>query len=145
MKPKEIIARMESKFKMKISYMKVWDARRKAIEMIFGSYEDSYRLLLCFMEVIRLSQPRTVYNVKVVGNSRFKALFWAFGPSISGWEECRPVLSLDGTFLLGKYRGTLLAAVGSMGIVDYSCWLLQWLNQRATTHGFGSYKTYMIW
>ncbi|KAL0914175.1 hypothetical protein M5K25_017685 [Dendrobium thyrsiflorum] len=115
MKPKEIIARMESKFEMKISYMKAWDARRKAIEMIFGSYEDSYRSLLRFMEVIRLSQPGTVYNVEVVGSSRFKALFWAFGPSISGWEECRPVLSLDGTFLLGKYRGTLLAAVGIDG------------------------------
>ncbi|KAI0497022.1 hypothetical protein KFK09_023350 [Dendrobium nobile] len=47
-----------------------------------------------------------------INGSRFKAIFWAFGPSINGWQHCRPVLSLDGTFLLGKYRGTLLAAVG---------------------------------
>ncbi|PKU70145.1 hypothetical protein MA16_Dca010265 [Dendrobium catenatum] len=54
---------------MKISYMKAWDARRKAIESIFGTYEESYRSLLCFMEVIRLSQPGTVYNVELVGGS----------------------------------------------------------------------------
>ncbi|KAI0507343.1 hypothetical protein KFK09_013465 [Dendrobium nobile] len=112
MKPKEIIARMESKFEMKISYMKAWDARRKAIEAIFGSYEESYRSVLRFMEVLRMSQPGTVYNVDLVGGSRFKAIFWAFSPSINGWQHCRPVLSLDGTFLLGKYCGTLLAAVG---------------------------------
>ncbi|XP_028548500.1 uncharacterized protein LOC114579017, partial [Dendrobium catenatum] len=33
-------------------------------------------------------------------------------PSISGWQHYRPVLSLDGTFLLGKYCDTLLVAVG---------------------------------
>ncbi|KAI0519272.1 hypothetical protein KFK09_006714 [Dendrobium nobile] len=115
MKPKEVIARIESKFEMKISYMKAWDARRKAIESIFGSYEESYRSILRFMEAIRLTQPGTVYNIEMVGGSRFKALFWAFGPSISGWQYCRPVLSLDGTFLLGKYRGTLLVAVGIDG------------------------------
>ncbi|PKU84564.1 hypothetical protein MA16_Dca017951 [Dendrobium catenatum] len=115
MKPKEIVARMESKFDIKISYMKAWDARRKAIEATFGSYEQSYRSLFCFMEALRLSQPGSVYSIHVVAPTRFKGLFWAFGASICGWEHCRPVLSMDGTFLLGKYRGTLLAAVGIDG------------------------------
>ncbi|KAL0922969.1 hypothetical protein M5K25_007004 [Dendrobium thyrsiflorum] len=115
MKLKEIIARMESKFEIKISYMKAWDARRKAIEATFGSYEESYHSLYHFMEVLRLSLPGTVYNIQLSGASRFKGLFWAFGPSNNGWQQCRPVLSLDGTFLLGKFRGTLLAAVGIDG------------------------------
>ncbi|XP_020699115.1 uncharacterized protein LOC110111540 [Dendrobium catenatum] len=106
---------MESKYDIKISYMKAWDARRKAIEATFGSYEQSYYSLFCFMEALRLSQPGTVYNIHVVPTARFKSLFWAFGPSIYGWQHCRPVLSMDGTFLLGKYRGTLLAAVGIDG------------------------------
>ncbi|KAL0917751.1 hypothetical protein M5K25_012837 [Dendrobium thyrsiflorum] len=115
MKLKEIIARMESKFEIKISYMKAWDARRKAIEATFGSYEESYHSLYRFMEVLRLSVPGTVYNIQLSGASRFKGLFWAFGPSSNGWQQCRLVLSLDGTFLLGKFRGTLLAAVGIDG------------------------------
>ncbi|KAH0460569.1 hypothetical protein IEQ34_011232 [Dendrobium chrysotoxum] len=40
-KPREIIARMESKFDIKVSYIKAWDARRKTIQAIFGSYENS--------------------------------------------------------------------------------------------------------
>ncbi|KAI0503807.1 hypothetical protein KFK09_014750 [Dendrobium nobile] len=115
MKLKKIVARMESKFDIKISYMKAWDARRKAIEATFGSYEQSYRSLFCFMEALRLSQSGSVYSIHVVHPTRFKGLSWAFGASICGWEHCRQVLSMDGTFLLGKYRGTLLAAVGIDG------------------------------
>ncbi|KAL0914359.1 hypothetical protein M5K25_014703 [Dendrobium thyrsiflorum] len=54
---------------------------------------------------------RNLHRIEVIGNNRFKSVFWAFGPTIEGWKFCRPVLSLDGMFLLGKYRGTLLAAV----------------------------------
>ncbi|KAL0919975.1 hypothetical protein M5K25_009071 [Dendrobium thyrsiflorum] len=114
-KPREIIARIESKFDIKLSYVKAWDARRKAIQAIFGTYEESYRSLYRFIEATRIAIPGTVYNIQVVGNSRFKSIFWAFGVSITGWQYCRPVLTLDGTFLLGKYRGTLLAAIGLDG------------------------------
>ncbi|KAL0922723.1 hypothetical protein M5K25_006733 [Dendrobium thyrsiflorum] len=114
-KPKEIIARMESKFEIKISYMKAWNAHRKAIEPTFGSYDESYHSLFHFMEALSLSQPGTIYNVQLAGAARFKGLFWAFGPSTHGWQHCRLILSLDGTVLLGKYRGTLLAAVGIDG------------------------------
>lgn len=115
MKPSEIIVRMESKFDIKVPYIKAWDARRKAIKSVFGSYEESYCSLHRMMEAIRIVMPGSVHNIQVVGHNRFKAMFWAFGPSIEGWQFCRPVLTLDGTFLLGKYRGTLLAAVGIYG------------------------------
>ncbi|KAL0920661.1 hypothetical protein M5K25_009812 [Dendrobium thyrsiflorum] len=50
LKPREIIGRMEAKFNIKVSYMKAWDARRKAIKTVFGSWEESYRTLNLFME-----------------------------------------------------------------------------------------------
>ena len=40
----------------------------------------------------------------------FERVFYAFGPSIEGFQHCRPVISIDGTFLYGKYRGKLLIA-----------------------------------
>ncbi|KAL0922962.1 hypothetical protein M5K25_006997 [Dendrobium thyrsiflorum] len=52
-----------------------------------------------------------VYNIQMVGNSHFKGIFWSFSASITGWKCCQPILSLDGTFLLGKYHGTLLVVV----------------------------------
>jgi hypothetical protein len=31
---------------------------------------------------------------------------------MEAFRHCRPVLSIDGTFLIGKYEGTLLIAIG---------------------------------
>ncbi|XP_030942143.1 uncharacterized protein LOC115967226 [Quercus lobata] len=44
------------------------------------------------------------------GCAIFERVFWTFGPSIEGFQHCRPVISIDGTFLYGKYIGTLLIA-----------------------------------
>ncbi|XP_052623600.1 uncharacterized protein LOC111881138 [Lactuca sativa] len=38
--------------------------------------------------------------------------FWAFAPSIKGFHYCRPVISIDGTHLYGKYKGKMLIAMG---------------------------------
>ena len=40
-------------------------------------------------------------------------MFWSFKPSIEGFEHCCTVLSIDGTQLYGKYKGTSLIAMGS--------------------------------
>lgn len=46
------------------------------------------------------------------GDHIFKYLFWAFKPSINGFKSCRPVVSIDATYLYGKYEMTLLIAAG---------------------------------
>ncbi|KAL0907936.1 hypothetical protein M5K25_022393 [Dendrobium thyrsiflorum] len=51
LKPREIIVCIKAKFNIKVSYMKAWDARRKAIKAVFGSWEESYRTMNLFMEV----------------------------------------------------------------------------------------------
>ena len=45
----------------------------------------------------------------------FQRMCWSFKPSIEGFEHCRPVLNIDGTHLYGKYKGTLLIAMGCDG------------------------------
>ncbi|XP_019418538.1 PREDICTED: uncharacterized protein LOC109329318 [Lupinus angustifolius] len=37
-------------------------------------------------------------------------VFWAFKPCIDGFAYCKPIIQVDGTFLTGKYTGTLLIA-----------------------------------
>ncbi|KAI0530716.1 hypothetical protein KFK09_000264 [Dendrobium nobile] len=39
LKPREIIGQIEAKFNIKVAYMKVWDAIRKALKIVFGSLE----------------------------------------------------------------------------------------------------------
>jgi len=45
------------------------------------------------------------------GRQFFWRAFWCFPQSVEAFRHCRPVLSIDGTFLLGKYMGTLLVAI----------------------------------
>ena len=42
----------------------------------------------------------------------FQRVFWLFKPSIEGFQYYRPVMSIDGTHLYGKYKGKLLIAMG---------------------------------
>ena len=45
----------------------------------------------------------------------FHRLFWAFQPCIRGFAYCKPIVQVDGTWLYGKYRGTLLMVVAQDG------------------------------
>ncbi|XP_057746715.1 uncharacterized protein LOC130965983 [Arachis stenosperma] len=41
----------------------------------------------------------------------FHHLFWTFPPCIEAFRHCKPLVSIDGTHLYGKYGGTLLLAI----------------------------------
>jgi hypothetical protein len=42
-------------------------------------------------------------------------VYWCFPQCVEAFKHCRPVISVDGTFLTGKYRGVLLIATGVDG------------------------------
>nr|KYP35771.1 hypothetical protein KK1_043177 [Cajanus cajan] len=42
---------------------------------------------------------------------QFHRVFWTFKPCIHGFKYCKPIVQVDGTFLYGKYKGTLLVFV----------------------------------
>ncbi|XP_025634180.1 uncharacterized protein [Arachis hypogaea] len=45
----------------------------------------------------------------------FHRLFWTFSPCIEPFRHCKPLVSIDGTHLYGKYGGTLLLAIAQDG------------------------------
>ena len=45
------------------------------------------------------------------GRQIFFRAFWCFPQCVEVFRHCRPVLSIDGRFLIGKYQGTLLIAI----------------------------------
>ncbi|XP_015971725.1 uncharacterized protein LOC107495145 [Arachis duranensis] len=45
----------------------------------------------------------------------FHRLFWAFPPCIEAFRHCKPLISIDGTHLYGKYEGTLLVPIAQDG------------------------------
>nr|KAJ0195883.1 hypothetical protein LSAT_V11C700382650 [Lactuca sativa] len=102
------------------SYKKVWTGKQKAIEQLFGNWEESYSVLPKFICVLQKFNPGTIVEWLVsrstnVEPMEFRRVFWAFAPSIKGFVHCRTVISIDGIHLYGKYKGTMMIAMGVDG------------------------------
>ncbi|XP_074377655.1 uncharacterized protein LOC141719173 [Apium graveolens] len=95
--------------------------------------------------------PGTIAEIDVVphseeqGTSVYKRIVWCLKAMMDGWQHARPVISIDGTFLKGRYRGKLLISIGvdsnnhpfplCYGLVDeetYKNW--SWFLQHIRRH-----------
>ena len=118
--PAAIQASVMEKWGYEISYKKALDGKHKAFRHLFGDFSQSYTDLPRLFLAIEQANPGCVVIWKttshsVPNNETFQRVFWAFKPSIEGFANCRPVLSIDGTHLYGKYKGTLLIVMGCDG------------------------------
>jgi len=99
------------------TYNKLWRAREIAIAYLFGSWSGSYALLPQLLNAIILSNPGSkavVYSnpLPCAGVRQFSRAAWAFAPCIQALPYLRPVISIDASFLKGRYKGRLFVAVG---------------------------------
>ena len=144
---------IKNKYNYTPSYRKLWDAKQKAIAMLFGDWDMSYQLLPKWLHAVQTFNPGTW--VKFIGTptgipncAQFDRVFWAFAPSIEGFKHCRPVISIDATFMYGKYKEKLLIATAidgnnqifplAFGIVDEESadtwgWFLACIRNFVTT------------
>ena len=117
-----IITEIHSWMHFKPSYKKAWEAKQKAIAQIWGDWDESYRRLPYLLAAIKHFNPGSVvewdfsydtceYGTMVAPDEKIlKRVFWAYKPSIDSLKFSKPVLQIDGTFLYGKYKHTLLVA-----------------------------------
>ncbi|XP_074318952.1 uncharacterized protein LOC141655804 [Silene latifolia] len=110
-------AAITKEFNFTISYAKAWAAKQKAIADLYGDWEESYAYLPRYLDALKESNPGTVVHfvnksTHIPNCEQFDRVFWAFGPSIKGFPHCRPIITIDGTHLYGKYNGVLLIAMG---------------------------------
>ncbi|XP_028054766.1 uncharacterized protein LOC114258967 [Camellia sinensis] len=115
-----IIEVVKEKFQFTISYKKAWLARTKAVAMVFGGWDESYRRLPRYMAALQAFNPGTVvmwdmipnlHSISIGAEMYMNYVFWAFKPAIEGFKYCRPVICIDSTHLYGKYEGKIIAAV----------------------------------
>ncbi|KAL5575150.1 hypothetical protein UlMin_016849 [Ulmus minor] len=103
---------MKRKFGVDISYSVAWRGRECAYDNLrLGTPEQSYKLLPGYLHMLMATNPGSVVNLEVTDGNKFQYLFIAFAASIHGFSYCRPVISIDATYLKGKYRGVLFTAV----------------------------------
>jgi hypothetical protein len=119
--PKSIILAIEEKFRYHISYGKAYMAKKKVMEMRWGTYEASYDNLSQLLNTIAMLNPGSYYDIKTYnhvsrpGKQVLQRAFLALGPAIAAFKQCRPVICIDGTFLPGKYKETILTVVAADG------------------------------
>jgi len=118
LKIKSIINIAEQIFNYKIKYGKARRAKQRAWKMIYGSWEEAYEKLPSLLAAMKAANPGMHYEYipklnewREDGRQIFFRAFWCFPQSVESFRHCRPVFSIDGTFLLGKYMGTLLVAI----------------------------------
>ncbi|XP_016191902.1 uncharacterized protein LOC107632757 [Arachis ipaensis] len=115
----------EATYGFRPSYRKVWLAKQKAVAQIYDNWEESYADLpqwilgvTCTMEgSVALLKTSPVRVGDQVDEDRvyFHRMFWTFPPCIEAFRHCKPLVSIDGTHLYGKYGGTLLLAIAQDG------------------------------
>ncbi|XP_042012783.1 uncharacterized protein LOC121761225 isoform X1 [Salvia splendens] len=59
-KPSAVRTYIKDKFHVKISYKKAWYARRKAIELVYGGWEGSFRQLPSYLFELQSQNPGTI-------------------------------------------------------------------------------------
>ncbi|XP_058733247.1 uncharacterized protein LOC131604849 [Vicia villosa] len=120
---KTIISHILATYNYTPSYRKIWLVKTKAIKLVYGNWEDSYKQLPRFLSALQIYAPRTVTILETLpaqfpngtclqGNMIFHRLF---RPCVQGFAYCKPILQIDGTWLYEKYKGTLLIAVAQDG------------------------------
>jgi hypothetical protein len=114
---------------VKVSRMKAYRARKKAIDMVDGSFREQYRRLHDYGHEILRSNPHSSVKIQVQPTEQhevpteeayisrpllpsFQRMYMCIDGCKQSFFKCRPFIGLDGCFLKGYYGGMILAAVG---------------------------------
>nr|XP_043614508.1 uncharacterized protein LOC122586586 [Erigeron canadensis] len=116
LKVRQIQAQVKTTFNVDVSYAKAWNARRLAIERLYGTWPSNFDALPKYVAELQRANPDTVVEwlhspTSLSHIHTFKFVFWAFGPTIRAFQRCIPVIFVDGTHLKGNYKGKLLTVV----------------------------------
>ena len=129
--PTALHGKLFEKYKIEIPYMRIFNAREKALDRINGQWNDSFQLLYTFKAEVEMASPGSVVEIdkhtvpfKIKGKSFqkecFRRAFVCFKACWQGFlDGCRPYLAVDATHLTRRWRGHLVAA----SAVDGHNWL----------------------
>nr|XP_016439273.1 PREDICTED: uncharacterized protein LOC107765171 [Nicotiana tabacum] len=106
----DIIEDIQKQHGIEVSYMKAWRAKEIAMAMIRGSPSDSYKELPKYFYMLEQTNPGTVTKLHRSEDGCFLYAYVSLYASIKGWEHCRPIMVVDGSFLKAAYKGTILTA-----------------------------------
>jgi len=120
-----IISFIQTSMGYNTTYRKTWLAKQQTIEDVYENWEQSYNRLSCLLQVMQTylsgfvnklkTSPITDGDDVLQNQQHFRKVLWTFKQCIDGFSFCKPIVQVDGTFLYGRYKGTLLVVVAQDG------------------------------
>ncbi|KAH0681185.1 hypothetical protein KY284_022270 [Solanum tuberosum] len=102
---------LHTELSCKVSYWKIYKGMEYAKSNVRGTHEHGYAVFNAYRYMLEVSNPRRKTTLSLDENGRFKYFFVSYAAWITGFQEMRKVIAVDGTFLRSKYEGVLLSAV----------------------------------
>lgn len=117
--PKELQDELKKKYYVDIPYDRVFRGKIKALDIIYGKWQDCYDLIPTYQAELLRSMLGSVAELETEehnGHVCFMRFFVALKPCIDGFlQGCRPYIAMDATHFTGRSRGQLASAVGVDG------------------------------
>ena len=142
---KEIVADINLRYKIQITYHQAWRAKKFAMELLRGTHEELFAKLPVYCHNLKIHNPGTVTYIQTDESERFQFIYVALGVSVrkficlfikyvanifsyiynfsffyivqirSFQNTCRRSIVVDGAHLKGEYKGVMLVAVDTDG------------------------------
>jgi hypothetical protein len=82
----------------------LWKAKQRAIKELYGHWANTFRMFYNFKAEVEKRSPGSVVEIDSDGKDFFSKFFMALKPCIDGFKAgCHPYLSIDSSFLTGKW------------------------------------------
>ncbi|KAK8660277.1 hypothetical protein V6N13_051207 [Hibiscus sabdariffa] len=124
LKLKDMMRLAKQELKVELNKNVCHRARIWANKKIKERLKDEFNKLFDYTYALREADPNGTFDLFVqrptpFANTIFRRLHVCFGGLNGGFKKyCRPVLSLDGCYLKGGFKGEILAVVGRMGLLE---------------------------
>ncbi|XP_028093424.1 uncharacterized protein LOC114293541 [Camellia sinensis] len=114
--PYEVVTILKRDYGPDVSYHVVWLGVEKANAVIYRDHSLLFDQLQWYSDAVMRYNLGSYVNIDYDMSSQYFCRFFvSFAAYISGYNSCRPLLFLDGTFLKGKYKDQLLEATAKDG------------------------------
>ncbi|KAF9590233.1 hypothetical protein IFM89_032011, partial [Coptis chinensis] len=114
-KPKDLMTTLKTDYGLDITYYYAYTAKKIALEEIHGIDGLCFHQLKWLKNTIVENNPGSRVILDIDSTKKFERMFICFEASSYGFNHCRPIVYLDGTFLKNKHKGCLLAATAKNG------------------------------
>ncbi|KAK1318674.1 hypothetical protein QJS10_CPB04g01530 [Acorus calamus] len=102
---------IQNKYNHTLPYSRVLKAKGKALELMHGKPEESYKHIPELREELLKANPCSIVEYQLDVDNSFMRFFVCLGACRLGFlDGCRPFIGLDGCHLKGFYKGIMLSA-----------------------------------